>query len=370
MSRRGRGEGTVYQRTNKKGWVAMLTLPDGRRKAFYARTRREVDAKLQEARRQIGSGLGLVDDRQTVATFLGSWLRTVQVERSANTYRTYEILTRRHILPALGNVKLSRLTAQQIQALYADKLAEGLARATVSLIGAILHRALDQAEEWDLLTRNPADRARRIRPERKDMRALDADQARALLAGMSEHRLHALFTLALMTAARQGELLGLRWRNVDWDNRLMQIGGTLNRQQQIVTPTKTAGSRRSIELVEPALAALRQHRAAQVRERVAAPAWQDNDLIFCRQNGKPLDGGHVTGGILQPALVRLELPRVTFHSLRHSAATLLMASGVHPAVVARILGHSSAKITMDVYSHVSPAHTREALEGLARLLSG
>jgi integrase len=206
------------------------------------------------------------------------------------------------------------------------------------------------------------------------MRVLTSEQARTLLDVAKDDRLCALYVLALSTGMRQGELLGLRWRDVDLDRGSLQVRTTLQKvrgQGLVFVEPKTSTSRRTITLSPSAVGALRQHRTRQLAERMACgPVWQDGDLVFPDPLGRPMDGIHLLRYEFVPLLKHAGLPAVRFHDLRHTAATLLLLQGVHPKVVQEMLGHATISITLDTYSHVLPNMHRDASMALEQMLWG
>lgn len=372
--RRGRGEGAITRLPDGR-WQARLDLGwqggARRRKAVYGKTKREVQDQLVKLRRDVQLGLPIVGERQTTADFLEDWLENVARHTlRPSTYDGYATLIRKHIVPDIGRVALARLTPQRLSAMYGVLLDKGLAARTVQYAHAVIHRALEQAARWNLVGRNAADAVDAPRPQRKEMTALTADQARHLLDAAKDDRLYALYVLALTTGMRSGELAGLRWGDVDWANATVHVRRSLGRTSAGLAfgEAKTAKGRRAVTLPTLAVNALRQHRAAQLEERLqAGPLWEDGDLVFSNQAGKPLERQNVAKRSFKPLLRRAGLPDMRFHDLRHAAATLLLALGEHPKVVQERLGHATIGVTMDVYSHVMPAMQREAAAKLDAL---
>jgi integrase len=362
------GEGTIYRRRDGR-WEAAARL-DGRRWRVCAKARPEVARRLVAALQAHHDGLPVADDRQTVATFLASWLASVEAQVRHGTWERYAQLLRTHALPAIGSLALPRLTPQHLQGLYADRLRRGLSPATVVHLHAVLHHALQDATRWGLVVRNVADLVRPPRRIRVEMTTLSPEQAQVLLDAVAEDRLQALYVLAITTGMRQGELLALRWRYVDLPAGRLHVCGSLQRTPAglVITEPKTASSRRPVALTRLALAALRRHREAQTRERLrAGPAWHDRDLVFPNELGKPLEAGNLLRRSFWPLLKRTGLPHIRFHDLRHTAATLLLGKAVHPKVVAEMLGHSRIAVTLDLYSHVTPTMQQQATEALDAL---
>jgi integrase len=353
-TRRGHHEGTIRQRPDGT-WEARLSLPNGRRKSLYAKTRREVQDRLRAARRDADNGLYLTARRQTVATFLTRWLEdTAKPTLRPKTHHSYAQLVRLHILPAIGTVQLDQLTPQHVQRMMREMTARGLSPRTVQYTRAVLRRALGYALKWGLVTRNVATLVDPPRSVRKPVQPLTRDQARAFLAYAKEHddRLWPFFTTAVLTGLRQGELLGLRWADLDLNSATLRVTHTLQRIDgawRFVEP-KTRRSARTLSL--PAMAALRIQKDRQGFERRAAGAlWQDRELVFTTPKGTPLEPSNLNGR-LHKLLDGAGMPRQGMHSLRHCCASLLLAHGVAPRVVMDQLGHAQISLTMDTYSHV------------------
>ena len=378
MARRGPNEGNIYQRKDGRweGRVHVGYDEHGRRmrKSFYGHTRREVQVQLDKARRDLQEGLPVGGDaRVTVGRFLVRWLTDVaRPTVRPRTYQTYESYVRVHLAPAIGRIPLQRLGPADVQRLLNAKLAAGLSPQTVHHLRAVLRRALNQAVRWGILARNPAILVDGPRVPRYEVPAMDPADARRLLEAVRGDRLEALYTVALSIGLRQGEVLGLRWQDVDLDRATLSVRFALQRiagQLQLVEP-KTRQSRRTLALPERVVTSLRQHRARQLREKLwAASRWRESGLVFTSSIGTPLDGTNVTHH-LQDLLEAAGLPRMRFHDLRHACASLLIAQGVHPRVVMETLGHSQIGLTMNLYAHVLPALQREAAGQMEAILAG
>jgi integrase len=200
------------------------------------------------------------------------------------------------------------------------------------------------------------------------MQTLSPEQARAFLEAAQGDRFAALYTLALSTGMRQGELLALRWGDLDPDRGTAQVRGSLEQGTRAIAETKTGGSRRQVILTRAAVEALRRHRKAQAEERLRAVYWDDRGLVFCTEAGTPLDVRNLVRRSFAPILERAGLPRIRFHDLRHTAATLLLGQGTHPKVVADLLGHTRIGTTLDLYSHVTPTMQQQAAEAMDAVL--
>jgi integrase len=369
MTKRGNGEGSVYRRGTGQ-WVAVLTLRNGKRKFLYAKTRQEAVRRLNVAIKGRDEGTPTAT-RLTVAAFLVQWLDVARHEVRPSTFRRYQDYVHLHAIPEIGKVQLAQLCPAHLQRLYGARLAVGLSPTTVAHLHTVLHRAFGQAVRWGLLPRNVSDLVDAPRTVRHEMQTLDADQAKAFLAELASDRLHALFVLAITTGMRQGELFGLQWRSVDLVAGTIGVRASLSRATgtAVVSETKTDRSRRQIALTPLAIKALTRHRVAQAKERLlVGGAWDDNDLVFCNEIGRPLHPSNVTHRTFRPALLRAGCPQIRFHDLRHTCATLLLGKGVHPKVVAEMLGHSQIAVTLDTYSHVTPSMQQAAVTALEGLL--
>jgi integrase len=338
---------------------AVHTAAGRKRRTLYGRTRAEVAAKLAKALSDRGDGLVFDAGRLTVGDYLGRWLdASVKGTVRLTTYQGYERIVRLHIVPSLGRIRLKDLTPASVRGLYKERLQAGLSPRMVQLVHVTLHKALKQAVMDGLLPRNATDAVRAPRPERKEISPLSPDQARALLRAAEGDRLEAVYALAVGTGMRQGELLGLKWEDVDLEGGTVQVRRTLSTATGggfRFGPPKTAKSRRSVKLPGAALSALKKHRQAQLEERMRlAGLFVDHGLVFASRVGTPVSRQDLVTRSFKPLLKRAGLPDVRFHDLRHTCATLLLGRGVHAKLVQELLGHSNISVTLDTYSHVLP----------------
>ncbi len=377
MARRGNGEGSIRQRQDGI-WEARLTLPDGRRKSFYDKSRQVVAKRLSEALRDRDRGLPIIgDERQTVAQHMALWLEQKRPHVRYGTWRRYEQLTRR-IVPYIGSLRLTKLTAQNVIHMYASLQAAtadggaGLSPSTVHHAHVVLRQALDDAVKQGILARNVTDAVTAPQQLRPIIEPYSKVEAQRLLATAEGDRLAALYTLALTTGLRIGELLGLTWRRVDLQAGTLQVVATLGRAPDGWTlgEPKTQRSRRTIILTPLAIEALRAHQARQAAERLAvADVWIDRDLVFCDAVGGFLSPEYVSRYAFPQLIARADVPRRRFHDLRHSCASILLRAGIPLKVVSEILGHTSITITADVYGHVTAEMQRDAARAMQGMLA-
>lgn len=369
---RGHNEGSIYQRKDGR-WVAAVTdQQTGKRKSLYGATRREVAERLKVALRDQQQGLPVVTEKLTVAQYMARWLEaSAKPSVKTKTFEGYESIIRVRVVPRIGRLTLSKVTALDLQALYADLQRAGLSSRSAHHTHRVLHRAFGQAVRWNLIPRNPCDGVTPPKPKRSEMRVLTQGQVGALLDATRDHPAHALYVLAVTTGMRQGELLGLRWEDVNLDAGKLAVRRALQRQNDaglVFVEPKTTRARRTIVLSRRAVAALGQHRARQNERRLLAGLdWRDLGLVFCNATGGPLDPSWQRMGFYA-ALKDAGFPTIRFHDLRHTAATLLLGQGVHPKVVSEMLGHATITLTLDTYSHLVPVLHEQAAAAMDTLL--
>ncbi len=374
MKHRGHGDGSIYYRESDKRWTSSLILPTGKRKYLYGKTRKEVQEKLRKAQQAVEQGTLVQNTAITVESYLEHWLEVRRSTIKAVTYTSYNSYLHRHVMPALGSVRLQKLTNALLQHFYSQLLEDELSPNTVRLIHTIMSTALDDAVKWKKIATNPCKSVTPPRPEKHEMHVLTPEQAQSLLDAARNHRLHCLLTVAITTGMRRGELLALRWSDIHFETARLQVQRTVSyvhpdqtqKHAYVETDPKTASSRRSVSLPQFVLDALKQHRKCQLERRLAVgEKWQEHDLVFCNTLG-----GHYGLSALFKEFKQLlklaGLSDMRFHDLRHSAATILLTMGIHPKVVQEILGHSNVSITLNVYSHVLPSLQREAMDQLDR----
>ena len=376
--RRGNGDGSVYQRASDGRWLGVVVLgydAEGRpiRKATSARTRTEVVQKLKALQRQVDDSLPPPDTTMTVAQLLTRWRDDVLRHQVApSTADNYESIAMQHIAPALGRKKVAKLTAAEVDHLLSTKLDEGLSASTVRRIRAVISQALDQGVRWGIVSRNVATLTRGPRIVRREGRTLSPEEARRLLEALHGHRREALYTLMLSTGLRRGEALGLKWDDLDLESGVLLVRRQLTREggQLRTSDTKTLRSRRAVDLPAPLVSILRKHRADQAADRLKlGSAWQETGYVFTTSIGTPFDPRNMYREF-QSICISAGLGKWHPHELRHSAASLMLAQGVKLQVVSEVLGHSSIRMTADVYGHVLAPDRRAAANAMGETLWG
>lgn len=374
---RANGEGTVFKRKRDNKWVAEMILgidENGKRivKRFAHETKKKVTEWLSEQQTAKQQGLIVEPHRQTLGQFLDHWLETtVKDNRKPATYLNYRQMVNVHIKPEIGSVPLGKLTAQHVQMCYHRRRQAGRSGRTVRLVHAVLHKALDQAVKWQLLARNLADAVEPPRVEHKEMSTLSPDQFIQFLRTAREDRLHALYTLAVTVGMRLSELLGLRWSSVDLKTSTIAITETWNKvggRMQRGTP-KTKASRRAVTIPEVAVASLKRWKREQGEERLSLGAWKDPDIVFSTSIGTALNPANVRNRSFYPLLEKAGCPRIRFHDLRHTAATIMLWQGVSARVLQEVLGHAHVNVTLGTYAHVLPEQKKEAAQKVDAFLA-
>ncbi len=377
---RGHGEGSIFERKSDRGsrtkpWVAQITLENQRKKTVgYFKTRQEAQLALRKALNDLEQGTFITEKDQTVREYMEHWLEYIHKPTiRLTTYILYRRILAKHILPSLGGIALRRLRPEHIDHLYAEKRAANLAPKTISNIHKLLNTALNDAVGRNKLARNVLTMVKSPRALSAERPVFAPEQATHLLEALRNHRFEVLVIMALVTGMREGELLALRWQDIDFQQGKLQVTRTVTYKAKygfIITEPKSAKGKRSIALPAFLLGLLKKHRIAHQEMRLkAGEQWKHEDLVFCTQQGNFL-----TDTFLRERYYRIleqaQLPRIHFHDLRHSTASILLAMGVNIKVVQELLGHSHVTITLGIYGHVLPGMQEDAMRKMGDLLGG
>jgi integrase len=384
--RRGRGEGSISQRTDGL-WEAKVSLGyDGegkrRRKTIYGKTKGEVQEKLRKI--QTDAQLGLMSDptNLTIAKYLNSWLEnTAKVKTSPTTYQRYEQLVRLHINPHIGGLRLEKVAPIHVNNLMGDLDRGGESLWTRKMAGALLHNALRQAVRLKLILHNPCSDVPRAKPLERELQILNEEQIKVFLNGAREKRLYSLFVLAIGSGMRQGEILGLEWSDIDFERGTVTVRRSLAQVKGkfILKEPKSKRSRRVIKLPAFVLDALHQHRQKMlIEENISKP-------VFCTKTGQYLGKSNLIRQVFKPIIKNANekalgeakktqssptlLPDIRFHDLRHTHASILLAHGESIKAVSQRLGHSTVELTLRVYYHLLPGADDALADRLQKLLA-
>lgn len=326
-------------------WVATVTL-DGVKTYVYGNTRKEVKSKLSQQDSMWYS--------KTVESFVAEWLRKMRPAWSHKTYTSYEGEVRNHIIPHIGKIPLQELTPDHIYTLLDTLQREERSTRSINYSVSVLSRALNWGVKWGEVRQNVVKQVALPRYEYRQFTPLTVPQAKQLLNAVKDHRLEMLYRLALSLGMRQGELIRLKWEDIDMETRTLRV-----------KESKTRAGRRSLELPEPLYLALVDHRQRQAQEMAGNNQWTEHGLVFPSNVGTPLLARNIHRHFKQ-ALRSAGLPdHVRFHDMRHSCAAFLIAQGVDIHIIKEVLGHSKISVTSDTYGHLLPGVGGAALARVA-----
>ena len=358
--RRGKGEGSIWQ-SDAGRWIGQLTLPNGKKKTKYGKTQGEVKKWLLGQRNQLQEGIYITDETYTLENFLKRYFEDVANNTLApRTLLSYEYLIRVHIVPEIGYIRLSQLRADHLQSLYTKKLNQGLSPRSVQKVHNLMHTTLEVAYKWGLVLRNVADLAQAPVAEKKIPIILNVTEINKLLEFVKGDRWYAFYACAASLGIREGEILALEWKDIDFKNKTVSI----NKQTQYlpgkgisIKYPKTKSSVRILPLPDVALNALIEHKS-----------FSNNHLVFATSNGTYFSARNVLRHF-QQTLAKLDLPKIPFHNLRHSCASYHLAVGTNPKIVQMLLGHSSIVVTLNTYSHLLPGVSEEATQNINKVFT-
>jgi integrase len=383
--RKRNGEGCIFQRSDGR-WAAVLSI-EGKRKTFYGATEQEVQDKLVRGRNQQLEHIPFTDERLTVRHWLETWLENIRppVIRP-KSWVTYENHVRLHLIPRLGHIRLRKLQAQDVRDFMNERLEAGYSASAVRDFRAALRSALNQAMNDGLLNRNVAKLAKPPEVEPKTPDPYTLEEARQLLEAARGHRLEALFVAGIGLGLRNGECRGLQWTDIDFTQGLLTVRHNLLRVKRVRRgdTIKNGESKSELLLGRPkskkkidpplhlprvVLEVLQRHQVKQAEERLlCGTKWRgDGNYVFTTHFGTPLE--HAAQEFYQ-LCDRAGLRRIRFHDLRHSAAALLIAKGIHPKALQELLRHSSIQMTYDLYGHLFDQVRRETADKMDLILGG
>ncbi|MFH1560071.1 MAG: site-specific integrase [Chloroflexota bacterium] len=354
-TKRGNAEGSIYRR--KDGRYAASITVDGKRHTAYAKTRAEANDKLQEFQGKQKQGIPLATSQTPLREYLEQWLEGIQNRVRPSTYEGYEIMVRVHLIPALGHIRLGKLAPEHIEGAYAAMLAEGKSAIVIEHAHLRLSKALNDAMRRQLIYRNACQAVTPPRAVRRELHPPDAQAIRRLLEAARSGEYYETLYTAFYTGLRRGELLALRWRDVDLNMGTVSVSRSLFRGkggQSIYQDPKTAKGRRLVSLTPSTVLMLRGLRERQQGDALLR-GYQVNEesLVFRYRDGAPILPRALDGAFKK--IVRTTgMEDYRLHDARHAHATLMLRQGVHPKIVQERLGHSRIAVTLDIYSHVTP----------------
>ena len=351
---RGRNEGSIWLQGNR--WRAAVSI-NGKRFTKSFKTKSECKAWIRQKQHQIDQGLQFNPVKLTLKQYLEDWLVIHNTCLKPKSGQRYEQIARDYIFPYLGISRLQDLRVEHIEGLYQQLLQDGVSVRNIRYVHSLLHRGLSDAVKRGVVGLNAAHGARQPKMLHQEMKILDENQVMQFFIAVQDNRNEALYHLAIKTGMRKGELLGLKWTDLDWNKGTIRVQRQVQRvtgQGMVFMSPKTNAGRRTIPLGVETLRILREHRTKQHHERATSGSrWQENDLIFPSSVGTPQSPSNLLNSF-KSVLKQAGLPIIRFHDLRHTAASLMLNQGVPPFVVSKILGHSKPSTTMDIYGHLIP----------------
>lgn len=359
--KRGQNEGSITKR--KDGTYMVQISISGKRITRYFKHKKEANDWRLESVNKTRKGIYSIDAQVTLSQFLDHWLSTKETNVRKKTLLQYGQIVNGHINPILGMIKLVDLRPDTIEEFYRLEKERGVGFRTINLTHSVLRCALNKALKEEIIYRNPCDAVDKPKVARHEMNVLDEFQVRRLLSSARGTRLEVLLQIAVTTGLREGEILGLKWRDVDWGNKQIHIQRQLQRIPKVglvFSEPKSAAGKRMISLGDNSVYLLMKQEKIQYYEKeFFRLRWQENDLIFTSLNGSPMDPRNLLRQY-KLLLKKAGLPNIRFHDLRHTAASLMLQQGIPAKVVQERLGHSDISLTLNTYSHVMPGMQEEA----------
>jgi len=355
----------------------------GKRKQITKTFNTKRDAKdwVAKKRQEKTMGIGTSLTKISVEDYFERWLEDYALPKlSPTTYSGYEMIVTKHIIPALGALRLDEVKPLHIQSYQNKKMREGrldgkeggLSKKTVLQHHRILNRAFKQAVLWQLISYNPVKAVPAPSPEKPEIRTLSIEEVELLLEKAEDTWLYYFIYIAVNTGMRRGELLGLSWDHIDFNGKKIQVTRTLVRTKKagmVYKGPKNKSSRRVISIAEDDIKVLKKLRIKQNENKLLfGPEYHNNNLLFCKADGSEIYPNTTTNRFKLLAK-RIGLKEVSLHDLRHTHATLMLQAGVHPKVVQERLGHSTITTTLDTYSHVIPSMQKESVDKYKKFMN-
>ena len=339
--------------------------------------KKHAEKLLTERLTQLNRGEFIEDSKITFAEFQQLWMEKYAIGEGqirSSTLDLYSGHLRNHLVPAFGAMELAKIGAEEIQGFKAEKTASGLSPQTVKHLLRLLRQMMDHAIDWGYLRSNPAKKIRNPKIPRRDMDCLSPEEVRLFLRHVPE-RWYPFMMTAIVTGLRIGELIAMKWSNLDWNTGRYFVKSTWLRPRggvpARIDEPKTDASIAAVDLTPSCLEALKRHRARQSEERLqAGEKYQNEDLVFATPLGTYVDPWNITKRVLKPALTAAGIRTIRFHDLRHTCASLLISKNVSPKYIQKQLRHSSIEMTFDRYGHLFPESNMEAVAKLEDAIGG
>lgn len=319
------------------------------------KSKKEADLACAELIAQIKNNNYKEPNKIPFKLFLDEWLAYKKMTIKQITYDKYNMLISKHISPYLGNLQLSKIAPLNITSFYTHLKDEKKLKNSIADIHGLLYNILDQAFKWDYIQKNIMSLVDKPSTNKKEIEVWSKKESRLFLQEAKSSRHYIAFLLALTTGMRQGEILGLRWKDIDFEKGTITIVQTLSHDGKVIqSHTKTANSVRSISIDRQTLRELASHKKGILEEKLKVLlAYENNDLVICTTMGSPIGPRNLIRTFFDK-IEKAKIKKIRFHDLRHTHATLLLQQGVNPKIVAERLGHADVRTTLDTYSHLLP----------------
>ena len=350
--RRSNHEGSIFKETARDIWIAEIYV-DGKKKRKTGKTQQVVRDWLFQQRKAVKENTFILDESTTLSQFLDRFIKDiVETNLKPKTIDSYKFLIESHIKPTLGQYRLTQLKPHHLQQLYTDKLDSGLSKRSVQYIHAVLRRALNFAVKWELIPKNPTDGVDAPTPTKKAPETLSVAELQKFLDAVKDHRWYCIYCIAIGCGLREGEILGLRKCDIDTVEGIIHIQQTVDyiAGRSVLGTPKSDRSMRSVSMPDFVITVVQEH-----VQKIEKP----DGLLFTTSSGNFVSHRNLLRHFHE-TLAKLNIPRVKFHSLRHSFASIQLINGVNPKIVQEALGHSSITLTLDTYSHIIPSLQKEA----------
>lgn len=361
MGRRSNNEGSIYHLSNGK-WRAQFTQGSSRF-SFTGKTKNECQRWINSLKQEKLETPNILESNQSLQHYLENWIAQAALNIRAGTLYQYQLYANKYIFPVLGTTRIRDITYQRIQSFYLDLYKANTGVRTIKIIHSVLHHSLEDAVIAGMLNRNPAHGTKLPKTEQKEIRIYNEDQVNQLLLAAQGDRYEALYHLALATGMRQSELLGLQWSEVDFNRGILKVEKQLKRnfkEGDYFSQTKTKNGRRVLAIGPATIQKLQEHRNTQNLDKlIAGERWKENNLVFPSSIGTPMNQMNLYTRFIH-LCQEAGLPRIRFHDLRHTSASILLNHKVPMIVVSRRLGHYKVSFTMDTYGHMIPEMQEEA----------
>ncbi|GED34173.1 site-specific integrase [Brevibacillus centrosporus] len=365
----------VYKDDNakKNPWYFEINYSDGgkykKKKRRGFKTKKEAEAAMTEMQNELNKGTYVEPSKMLYASFMADWLKDKQTKVQRRTLETYSGLVNNHILPVLGHIELSKLTPRQIQDLYNTLFETGrLSDENIQKVHTIINDSLNKAVGWEMVAKNVASVLDRPKARKKEMEVWEVDEAHTFLKVAEKDRYYVAFLLALTTGMRQGEILGLRWKDVNLDTGVISITQTLSHDgKEMQVGAKTDSGNRTVAIDTETIRELRKLAKRNKIEKLEAgpELFKDHGLVISTTVGTPLTPRNLMRTFYR-LIENADVKKIRFHDLRHTHATMLLKANVNPKIVAERMGWADIKM-IDRYAHVLPNIQKDTADAFGKV---